>query len=42
MLAGHETVSRAVSKLGAPSHGMKSDNPRFVAYICLLGAREAT
>jgi hypothetical protein len=41
MLAGHETVSKTVSKPGALSHGVTSDNPRFVAGICIMGAREA-
>ena len=41
MLAGQETVSKAVSKLEALSRWMTSGNPRFVADVCLLGAREA-
>jgi hypothetical protein len=42
MLAGHETVAKTVSKANALSHGMTSDNLRFVADICTMGAREAT
>jgi len=41
MLAGHETLSKAVSKLGALPHEMTSGNPRFIADVCVLGAREA-
>jgi len=40
MLAGHDTVSKVVSKLDALSHGMTSGNPRFAADVCVLGARE--
>jgi hypothetical protein len=42
MLAGHETVSKTVSRPNALSHGMSSDNPRFADDICIMGAREAT
>jgi hypothetical protein len=35
MLAGHETVSKTVSRPNALSHGMTSDNPRFAADIAL-------
>jgi len=41
MLAGHETVSRAVRKLDALPHEMTSGNPRFIADVCVLGVREA-
>ena len=40
MIVGHDTVSKAVSKLDALSHGMTSGNPRFAANVCVLGARE--
>jgi len=42
MLAGHETVAKTVRKLDILSHGRTSDNPRFVADIRVMGAREAT
>jgi hypothetical protein len=41
MLAGHETVSKTVSKLNALSRGMISDNPHFVDDIWTVGACEA-
>ena len=40
MLAGHDTVSKVVSKLDVLPHGMTSGNPRFAADVCVLGARE--
>jgi hypothetical protein len=41
LLVGHETVAKPVSKLYAIYHGKTSDDPRSVAHVCAMGAREA-
>jgi hypothetical protein len=41
MLAGHETVAKAVSKPDALFRGSTSNNTGFVDNICIMGAREA-